>query len=716
MQSKDALRIRTSGRSMVALSYDALAAGDVAVATADPATFAVTYLGDAVAIRLIDEDPPGWGTGDRVVFYAEPYAGRYQKDNVYWFAWGGSPGPLMEARTVTPTDTEPVVTTIQRTLHVELDKTYMSTIHRPRDADHWFDSIMGPSYAARSYELALVDPVLAGDLTVRALLNSGTAQSTPDRSISLSLNTHAAGTFAWSGLGDYLGETAAPASWLDASPNKLTLSPVTGNVYPDWVEVTYMAEAKAYGDSLYIESVAAGANEVVVSGFTAADVVIYDLRDPGRPVLIDAPPGVLDEVSGTYAQHFWDEDLPSPAYFLSTDAALAAPMAIEAPALDGTPAVLRSAANSADYIAIVHRSLWDAVDPLLTHRTTLDGFNVAKVDVQQIYDEFSHGRRDPEAIRAFLAYAYRSWKGAEGDAIAPQYVLLVGSGTYDFTGARTDATKPNLVPPYLVDIDPFMGETAADNRFVSIDDPVGDVEDFLPEMSIGRIPAQNVTQLAASIDKILAYETEAPAGDWQRHVAYVADRCNDSAGDFHWLSDQARLNVLPPLYEDVTVYYGDIAICPSSAASTATAMQALVRNEFDNGALMVQWFGHAGQKTWGTAATPYIFATNVVPILEPNSIWPVTFSYTCFSGYFVTPVGSSYVSGMNETVGEELVVADARGSVADVSPSGEHVGGSLVTMNHGITEAIFVDRIDRMGLVVDAGKAYYYAKSGPSST
>ena len=76
---------------------------------------------------------------------------------------------------------------------------------------------------------------------------------------------------------------------------------------------------------------------------------------------------------------------------------------------------------------------------------------VAKVDIQDVYDEFSGGRVDPEALRTFLTYAYLNWNwGGQ----PPAYVLLVGDGHYDFKGAlRPDL--PNLIPPYLLDIDPY---------------------------------------------------------------------------------------------------------------------------------------------------------------------------------------------------------------------------------------------------------------------
>ena len=146
-----------------------------------------------------------------------------------------------------------------------------------------------------------------------------------------------------------------------------------------------------------------------MGGFSAPDVVVYDIRDPLHPVIIATPPAEPD--GGAYAQHFWDQDRPGPAYFLSTDATLSAPLAIERPVQDGAPPRLAVPENHADYIAIVHRDLWDAIDPLLAHRRSADGFAVAKVDVQQIYDEFSLRPPRPGGHPQLPGVRVSSWVG-----------------------------------------------------------------------------------------------------------------------------------------------------------------------------------------------------------------------------------------------------------------------------------------------------------------
>ena len=232
---------------------------------------------------------------------------------------------------------------------------------------------------------------------------------------------------------------------------------------------------------------------------------------------------------------------------------------------------------------------------------------------------------------------------------------------------------------------------------------------------MGRIPARTPDEVTAVVNKILAYETTAPAGDWQRRVYFVADNCTDGAGNFHQLSDQARLGLPPDAYDARTIYYGSAASCPESNYNSAGGMQSAVRDAFDGGALMLQWFGHAARSRWGTPAEyppgqlpVYVLSSNVVPALDANTVWPVTFAYTCLSGYFMNLAQPWFLNYMDESVGEALVVTAGHGSVADVSPSGQHVGSALLVLNQGVTKAIFQDRNSRIGPALNAARLYYY--------
>ncbi len=366
-----------------------------------------------VDIQVTDRDTDGrFEPGDRVVFYAEPYAGRYETQNTYWFTFGGTGGPRMGTRTVAPTGAEPVVTEITRTLHIENNVDYRSAYHRPENADHWFDDVLYPAGSnatvTRTYDLVLDGALTGGgrQLELVAVVHGGAEQAAnPDQSVLIRLNAHDAGLYQWEGSTDHTIAVTLPAAWLDARPNRLSLVAALAQlpslayywISPDYVELTYPALADAGGtDRLHIGAVAPGANQIRAAGFTTPAVGVYDIRDPRHPVQLMTT--AYDGGAATLS--FWDADLPAPTYYLSTEDALLAPAALER----DTPSDWGTPAHEADYIAIVHHDLWRAIDPLLAHRADPagDNFRVAKVDVQDIYDEFSGGRRDPEAIRAFL--------------------------------------------------------------------------------------------------------------------------------------------------------------------------------------------------------------------------------------------------------------------------------------------------------------------------
>ncbi len=733
----DALRLRTTDRGLYRLTWADLVAAGVPVTTTAPATFAISYLGQPIDIQVTGEADGRFDPGDRVIFYAEPYVGRYQRDNVYWFTWGGADGAHMAARAVTPAGDEPLVTAITQTLHIEYDRDYRPLYDRPRDADHWFDRQLYPTAATPTvtvpYTLTLDDPLRTGELALTAVFFGGQGQSAnPDQSVALRLNAHPMGTYQWDGSTAYTATTTIPAMWLDGSPDRLYLEAALAQlpglsyywVSPDWVEISYAALADAENDRLYIEATAAGSLEMAVSGFTTDTAKVFDVRDARHPaqlmtvaaqaLLTQAgvePSGGLSPADTspakastpevgqavTYTIHFWDTAIPNPAYYLAADTGLLAPLAIE----PVTPTAWGTAANRADYIAIVHRSLWDAIQPLLDHRAA-EGMAVVKVDVQAIYDEFSFGRRDPEAIRNFLGYAYRHWQPP-----APQYVLLVGDGHYDFTGV-SGTTLPNLIPPYLVNVDAVQGETPADNRFVSVDGP----DDYLPEMSIGRLSAAAPADVTAAVAKIIAYETIAPAGDWQRRAVFVADNCMDPAGDFHTTSDGIRTGWLPTGYISQTIYYGSRTDCPVATHETVDGIHDDVLAAFDNDAFMIQWFGHASRVRWGSVRSPTtgvsMFRNTDVPNLAANDAWPLTFSYSCVSGYFVN------IDGNLQSLGETLVNAPGRGAVADLSPAGFHITPVLEELNQQVLRAILQQRIGRIGPAIDAARLAYLAGGGQS--
>ena len=216
--------------------------------------------------------------------------------------------------------------------------------------------------------------------------------------------------------------------------------------------------------------------EPVPRAYRLRDSVAYllDVTTPNQPVRLS------EWESSAGGVRFGDPltDLPR-TYAAFTETV--APLRIRKPAaLD---------AAQGDFHIITHPDLQVALSSLIARRRS-QGFAVVVQTTQAIYDHYGDRRMDPLAIRAYLAAHYHH------AAVRPAYVLLVGDGTLDPKRYRA-ASPMTLLPPFLAEVDPFLGETAADNRFATLDG-----NDNLPDIAVGRWPVNTPAEAQQLVSKI----------------------------------------------------------------------------------------------------------------------------------------------------------------------------------------------------------------------
>ena len=197
---------------------------------------------------------------------------------------------------------------------------------------------------------------------------------------------------------------------------------------------------------------------------------------------------------------------------------------------------LRSVSNGADYIVIAPQQFITASQTLASYRAT-QGLRTMTVDLQDVYDAFNFGIPDAEAIRDFLAYAYASWT-----APAPSYVVLIGDGHFD-PKDNYGWHEPSPLPPYLARSIPG---SARQLRTIATSVSM-ESNDQLPDMFIGRLPANSLQEATAMVDKVIAYEQPTTAGAWQGSLLFVADNA-DTAGNFAADSDSVADYYVPAPY------------------------------------------------------------------------------------------------------------------------------------------------------------------------
>jgi len=146
--------------------------------------------------------------------------------------------------------------------------------------------------------------------------------------------------------------------------------------------------------------------------------------------------------------------------------------------------------------------------------------------------------------------------------------------------------------------------------------------DFVPDVAIGRLPAENTEGLEILVRKIISYE-EASSGAWQNRVLLAADKPDPRVGDFRAYSDTlARL--LPNGFIALKAY-------PSELESPREQILA----GLNAGCGLFSYVGHGSADQ--LASEGRLFQISDLEQLTNKSFLPVFVGLTCYVGAFVDP-------------------------------------------------------------------------------
>ena len=683
---RPAVRVQVDHDGFYRLSLERLRQAGVPIDEVDLSTLRLFLDGQEVALWVPDELPHPGDPAGALFFYGQGARSRYTSENTYWLTWGEGAGRRMAERSGQPVLSPPLGDFVA-TVHRESNTQYTSLFPiGGDDVERWFWACFYTGGVREgTFSLGSLFPAqVPYTATLRLSFHGGfAAWPNPDHHVQVYLNDTFLGDGWWDGQTPFTLELSVPQALLQAGENRVRLYAPgdTGYSYDffylDWIELTYRRTFAVENDRLEFTLAEAGGANVSLEPFTGEDILVLDISDPLNPVRIVE--GVTEATTGGYRYTFAHWDNGAPSRYLSVILSQA-----EEPPLvqKDQPSDLYAPDNGADVLLISPAELIPAIQPLAADYAGR-GMRARVVDVQDIYDEFSGGRRDPHAIRSFLAYAYAHWVPP-----APTYVLLVGDGHYDFKDYLGNGL-PNLIPPYLAYVDPWMGETAADNRYVSL---VGN--DVLADMFLGRLPVNSPQEATAVVDKVLAYRQVKPA-DWQGQVLFVADNA-DGAGNFAALSDEIANFYLPAYYTADKVYLG-VNYPYENPAVTA---RAAILQALNSGRLLLNYVGHGA--IYFLAAERLLQAGDVDSLSNGHAL-PVLLSWSCYAGLYSLPYPSS------PALGEVWVRAPNRGAIAAWVPTGLGLAWAHHDMNKGVFEALFLGRFPTLGQAALAGNLRLYA-------
>lgn len=613
---------------LTAISYADLTAIGFPLAGVDPQFLRLSRAGREIAMQWDGNGNALFDADERLLFYADPRFSRWTNTDTYSLSVGDQPGLRMTSRSAN-SDPQPHGNA-WLTQTVEINALYTPTcycgaIPAGRDGDRWtWDDVRSPDRGSSAYPfgpLPGLDATQPATLTLWLIGYTDLPSIAPDHRVDVSINGVGLGRVEWDGRQAITATFAVASGVLSAADNLLTLNlpgvvSIVEGMWLDGFALTYARSSLPAGSSVLFTG--EGTPRTYTLGLTSTvGLRGYDVTDPQSPVrLLGLGPDPITVSDGVGGGH---------RYFLAAEEAIRSPVAMRlAKAL---PPVI-----GADYLIISPSLFVPALADLIALRRS-QGMEVAVADLQAIYDAFD-GRPTPDAIHAYLQQAYTTWSPR------PAYLLLVGDGTFDPKGYRPDS-NPTWLPPYLADVDPWMGETAADNRYALLD---GD-GDRLPDLLVGRLPVNTISETQIVVAKIVGYETDPSPGGWNGNMVFVAG-AGDEAGDFAAHAQKLASAFIQPPFTARPIYF-------APPVTPVADTQQAIRAGWNAGAGLLLYDGHASVRQWDAAR---LFHRDDVAALSNAGRLPVVLEMTCFTGMFHEAGGT--------TLDESLLRAAGGGAVA----------------------------------------------------
>ncbi len=296
--------------------------------------------------------------------------------------------------------------------------------------------------------------------------------------------------------------------------------------------------------------------------------------------------------------------------------------------------ILTKGLDKYDYWMIGPDSWKWAVYPLLQYRKS-EGLNSVYISIEDIYNTFSGGQKDPGAIKYLLKYYY-------ANGFMPKYVVLVGDVSYDYRNIENKNPPSDIVPTYESGDQVYLTALPVSNEssdwwFTMV------TEDNLPDIPIGRLPGNYPNTVFEIVKKIVSNERK--RGFNQNVVVAMPDdeyasRISHSyAQYYHTQEMEDALKVLSPLYELKKLYlmdywgdlqqYEDWNDNPGYKPEVTKRIKELMKEGI--GALF--YIGHSSEYS---VAHEHVFEypRDVYSMTNYNGYYPFFFIGGCTSGFF----------------------------------------------------------------------------------
>ena len=683
------LEVRTDAAGLYILDWSSLLNAGVPVRTLDPDTFRLYRAGEELSLFVHGAEDGSFDSSDFIAFYAWGPQDDYEIEAVHYLTYGDDKGLRVDSRSVQPFEDLDPQPFYWRTTRLEDTWFFFPTPPDGAGGEMWYWEVF---YAGDSYTFDLgldhceiVDEESAF-LTV-GLLGATDIQSLElDHHITLDIGEDRVSDLWWGGQEYLVAESEFSAATLCEGyhPNLLEIAEPgdTGDdldlVYLDWIELTYPADFFAANGLL--DAMVAVEDESIaiqVQDLYDEELLVLDIVDQVNPVLLE---GWQNELAGGLSALAFQDEGGEHRYLVVNESAWLTPTYLAAPA--GPPSCDPECGG--DLIIVSHPDFLDALAPLVDVLEG-DGTRVELISTEEAYYAFSNGVPTPEAIRDLVSWAYTEWEEP-----APYALMLVGDATIDFNGLIDDLPdNVNYLPTFHIE-DEHNGYLATDNPFVTV---AGD--DDLPDLYVGRVPADSPEEVEAYVANALSYLQEGSSGAWARRALLVAD---SGFGE-------ATTLLIENLPDFIHAEQLDLDECTEGGWSVDDVTESII-DTVDAGVALLTFYGHGGHANWTSGG---ILRYEDLDSFANGPAFPVVAALTCLNGYFDN-------AWSDEVLAEGFTVGGPDRGAIGVMATTRDVGGSdILDLGERLVRELYVEDNTQLGAAVTAARLGFIAENAWST-
>lgn len=660
----------------------------------DPRRLRLTSQGIEIPFRVEGEADGSFGPGDALVFYGEPLDGdpfapsEWQRGdftdvNVYRLDTADDPARVDDAPLFAPPTLGNVAPSFRETARREDDDRFQQQTPA-KGVDHWYvDPFLLFGQTESIDQLVSTPGHVGGSVDVRVrMLGFDRLHQTQVRVDGTLVDTQ-----DWDGIVEFthdvpVDRSAVPLAATTTVSVSITNGRENDQAMLNWVEIDYDRAYAAESGQL-IFTVADDADyEVRLQDFAGIpevwEIGITEIGGAGLPVsrprLVQgvASSGGLpafDVIAGGAPRRFVAADANA---YLELSGASRVRSDLQTASCPGGS--LRGADCEGRWVAIGPAELLGGPElAALAARRDAQGFTPAIIDIQDIYDEFTHGIEDPEALRLFFDAVLPG--GSHEWSTAPEAVVLIGDATYDYRNNYGHPEDRNLLSTAAFDFP--SNETyriyVSDLWFVTVR---GD--DDLPDALIGRVPAHDLTEAEGVFRKILDYEDVLPSESWTGKALLVSEapeNPSDALGnEFTLLHDQVYEDWFVGTPQSAQKIYEDepwIVGCGAAAQD----MNSRYETSVNAGAAVTSFLGHGSFRSWGRTCTffetapPAEQAEDDLNDIDPGTPLQFHIHANCITGAFAATSSTTSTNDNWYVFMEDFLLTEGKGAVGAIAPS-----------------------------------------------